>query len=57
MRSELEEATAEVERLNRLSREAERGSEEHRELMAKLIRARKRLYGIQTGARRPRRKS
>jgi hypothetical protein len=45
MERELEEAAAEIERLTRLSREAERGSEEHREVMAKLIRARKRLCG------------
>jgi hypothetical protein len=51
----LKEAAAEVERLSRLRREAERGSPEHRELMAKLIRARKRLYGIQWGGRGQRR--
>lgn len=44
MRQELEEAAAEVEKLTRLSREAERGSEEHRDLMARLTRARKRLW-------------
>jgi hypothetical protein len=54
MERELEEAAAEVKRLTRLRDEAEKGSAEHQELNSKLIRARKRLYGIQWG-RRPRR--
>lgn len=55
MEREHQEAAAEVERLTRLSREAERGSEEHRELMVQLMRARKRLWGIRFGRKQPRR--
>jgi hypothetical protein len=56
MDRELEEAAAEVDRLTRLRDEAEKGSAEHRELNAKLVRARKRQWGIQFGRREPRRR-
>jgi hypothetical protein len=44
MRPEHESAAAEVERLTKLRDEAEKGSEEHRELNHELIKARRRLY-------------
>lgn len=46
MGSEQEKAAAEVERLTALRDAAEKGSEEHRELNHRLIKARRRLYGV-----------
>jgi hypothetical protein len=46
MEPEREEAAAEVERLTRLRDAAEKGSDEHRELNHKLIRARRRLLDL-----------
>jgi hypothetical protein len=47
MRREHESAAAEVERLTRLRDAAVKGSAEHRELNHKLIKARRRLLGIE----------
>jgi hypothetical protein len=50
-----ESAAAEVERLTKLRDRAESGSSEHRELNHLLIKARRRLYQIESGKRdRPR---
>ena len=51
MGREQESAAAEVERLTRLRDAAEKGSEEHRELNHRLMKARRRLYEIEWGSR------
>ena len=48
-------AAAEVERLRTLRDQAESGSPEHRELNHLLIKARRRLYEIESGKHEPRR--
>jgi hypothetical protein len=46
MKPDREEAAAEVERLTRLRDEAEKGSDEHRELNHLLMKARRRLLDL-----------
>lgn len=54
MGPERENAAAEVERLTALRDQAEKGSDEHRELNHLLIRARRRLLDTEWGKRRRR---
>jgi hypothetical protein len=51
MGQERESAAAEVERLTKLRDAAKKGSAEHRELNHQLIKARRRLYGVEWGKR------